>query len=187
MCLLSICISSWKKMSIKVLCPFLHSFIRIYLWLHWVFVAAQGRFIVAASQELRSSGGRVGFFLQWFLLLLSMGSKCSDLSSCSPWLSSCDSGLWNTGIVVVHGLSCPSVCRIFPEQGLNLCPLPWEEDSWPPNHQGSPHLFFCCYWTIVKVIFHNYSTLIYRGCDPVKLYIEKQEADCIWPLGHCCP
>ena len=27
--------------------------------------------------------------------------------------------------------------------------------------------------------FHNYSTLICRGCDPVKLYIEKQTADCI--------
>ena len=43
------------KMSIKVLCPFLLSFLRIYLWLHWVFVAAHGLSLVAASRKSLSS------------------------------------------------------------------------------------------------------------------------------------
>ena len=30
--------------------------------------------------------------------------------------------LWSTGsVVVVHGLSCPGACGIFPDQGLNHC------------------------------------------------------------------
>ena len=43
--------------------------------------------------------------------------------------------LWSTGsrhrgsVVVAHGLSCPMVCRIFPNQGMNLCPLHWQVDS----------------------------------------------------------
>ena len=28
-----------------------------------------------------------------------------------------------------HELSCPEACRIFPDQGLNLCPLHWQADS----------------------------------------------------------
>ena len=27
---------------------------------------------------------------------------------------------------------------IFPDQGLNLCPLHWQVDSYPLHHQGSP-------------------------------------------------
>ena len=45
-------------------------------------------------------------------------------------LSSC--GLWALepgSVVVVHGLSCSAACGIFPDQGLNLCPLPWQADS----------------------------------------------------------
>ena len=32
-------------------------------------------------------------------------------------------------VVVVHGLSCPAACGIFPDQGLNQCPLHWQADS----------------------------------------------------------
>ena len=28
-----------------------------------------------------------------------------------------------------HGLSCPTVCGIFPNQGSNPCPLHWQADS----------------------------------------------------------
>ena len=39
-------------------------------------------------------------------------------------------GLLSVGSrVVVHGLSCPMACRIFPDQGSNLCPLHWQEES----------------------------------------------------------
>ena len=29
-------------------------------------------------------------------------------------------------------------CGIFRDQGLNLCPLHWQVDSYPLHHQGSP-------------------------------------------------
>ena len=33
-------------------------------------------------------------------------------------------GLWSLGSVnVMHGFSCPVACGIFPDQGLNPCPL----------------------------------------------------------------
>ena len=43
---------------------------------------------------------------------------------------------------VAHGPSCSVACGIFPDQGLNLCPLHWQADSQPLRHQGSPSLGF---------------------------------------------
>ena len=40
--------------------------------------------------------------------------------------------------VVAHGLSCSTACEIFLDQGLNACPLHWQADSQPLNHQGGP-------------------------------------------------
>ena len=45
-------------------------------------------------------------------------------------------GTW-ASVVVEHRLSCPVQCGIFPDQGLNLCPLDWQADSYPLHHQGS--------------------------------------------------
>ena len=83
-------------------------------------------------------------------------SSCSKqrlLSSCAAW-TSCSGGfsccraqaleslfqqLQHAGsVVVVCGLSCPLACGIFPDQGQNLCPLHWQVDSEPLDHQGSP-------------------------------------------------
>ena len=56
-------------------------------------------------------------------------------------ISSCDSGLKSPGsVVVAHRLSCSAACRIFPDQGLNPCPLHWQADSLSPSHQGSPEM-----------------------------------------------
>ena len=61
---------------------FLNLFILfIYFWLHWVFAAARGLSLVAAS------GGYsllqcMGFSFQWLLLLRSTGSRRVDFSSC---------------------------------------------------------------------------------------------------------
>ena len=52
--------------------------------------------------------------------------------------------LWSTGsrragsVIVAHGPSCSAACGIFPDQGLNPCPLHWQADSQPLCHQGSP-------------------------------------------------
>ena len=58
----------------------------VYFWLRWVFVAAHGLSLVAAS------GGYsllqcAGFSLQWLLLLRSTGSVvvAHGLSSCGSW------------------------------------------------------------------------------------------------------
>ena len=39
---------------------------------------------------------------------------------------------------MVCRLSCSVACGISPDQGLNLCLLPWWVDSYPLCHQGSP-------------------------------------------------
>ena len=38
-------------------------------------------------------------------------------------------------VIVTHGLSCPMACGTFLDQGSNLCPLHWEVDSLPLDHQ----------------------------------------------------
>lgn len=58
----------------------------------------------------------VGFSLQWFLLLQSRGSRVHRLQQLQCLGS----------VVGAHGLCCPMVCRIFPDQGQNPCLLQWE-------------------------------------------------------------
>ena len=57
-------------------------------------------------------------------------------------LSTCSSRaryLQLTGsVLVAHRLSWPAACGIFLDQGLNLCPLHWQADSYPMHHQGNP-------------------------------------------------
>ena len=84
--------------------------------------------------------------------------QCAGLSLSRPLL-------WSTGsrhagsVIVAHGPSCSVACGIFPDQGLNPCPLNWQADSQPLCHQGSPpFLFFLkkpliCYETKSFVIF----------------------------------
>ena len=56
----------------------------VYFWLRWVFVAAHGLSLVAASggySWLRCAG----FSLWWLLLLQSTGSRRPGFSSCGMW------------------------------------------------------------------------------------------------------
>ena len=45
-------------------------------------------------------------------------------------------------VVVVHGLSCPTVCGVFPDLGSNPCILYYQVDSLPLDHEGSPRSCF---------------------------------------------
>ena len=45
-------------------------------------------------------------------------------------------------IVVAHRLSCSAACGIFPDQGLNPCPLRWQGHSYPLHHLVTPFCFF---------------------------------------------
>ena len=56
----------------------------IYFWLHWVFIAAHGLYLVVASGSY-SSLRCAGFSLWWLLLLQSMGSRRTGFSSCDTW------------------------------------------------------------------------------------------------------
>ena len=72
----------------------LNLFLCIYFWLRWVFVAARGLSLVAASGGY-SSLLCAGFSLWWLLLLRSTGSRHTGFSSCGTRAS----------VVVAHGLS----------------------------------------------------------------------------------
>ena len=45
-------------------------------------------------------------------------------------------------VAVAHGLSYTEASGIFLDQGLNLCPLCWQADSYPLCHQISPFIYF---------------------------------------------
>ena len=118
-----------------VLIPLIFFF--FFFWLRWVFVAARGLSLVAASRGC-SSLWCAGFSLQRLLLLQSMGCRCAGFSSCSTqarylWPTSSivvAHRLQSTGsVVVVYGLSCSAACGFFLDQGLNPCPLHWQADS----------------------------------------------------------
>ena len=65
----------------SILQQFLNLLIFIYFWLHWVFAAARGLSLVAASGGY-SSLWSTSFSLRWLLLLRSTGSRCVCFSSC---------------------------------------------------------------------------------------------------------
>ena len=74
---------------------------------------------------------------------------CTDLCCCQWAFSSCgEQGLLFIAVcgiiigmaspVVGHRLSCPITYGIFPDQGLNPCPLYWQVEFYPLDHQGNP-------------------------------------------------
>ena len=91
----------------------------IYLWLCWVFVSVRGLSLVAAS------GGH-------------SSSWCTGLSLSRPLLLRITGTRRAGSVIVAHGPSCSVARGIFPDQGLNPCPLHWQADSQPLRHQGSP-------------------------------------------------
>ena len=103
-------------------------FIYFYFWLCWVFVSVRGLSPVAASGGHPSSRC-AGLSLSQPLLLRSTGSRCAGSS------------------IVAHGPSCSTACGIFPDQGSNPCPLPWQADSQPLRHQGSPAVILISRYT----------------------------------------
>ena len=85
-----------------------------------------------------SSCGERGYSSRWCLAshcrgfsLQSTGLRCTGFSSCSP----------RALVVVMHRLSCSAAWGIFWDQGSNLCPLHWQAEFHPLDHQGSPGLY----------------------------------------------
>ena len=70
--------------NIFLISVYLFIYFKIYFWLHWVFVAARGISLVAASRDY-SSSRCAGFSLWWLLWLWSTGSRHVGFSSCGRW------------------------------------------------------------------------------------------------------
>ena len=98
---------------------YLFIYLFIYFWLCWVFI-----FYVRAS----SSCSKRGHSSSW----------CTGLSLSRPLLWRSTSSRRAGSVAVAHGPSCSAACGIFPDQGLNPCPLHWQADFQPLRHQGSP-------------------------------------------------
>ena len=113
----------------------------IYFRQCWILTATQA-FLQLWQVEATLQLWCAGFSLQWLLLLRFMGSKAEGLQKFGPVGSVVGAPrLQSTGaIVVAHGLSCSTVCGIFPDQGWNLCLLHWQADSLPLSYQGSPYI-----------------------------------------------
>ena len=109
-------------------------FFNLFIWLHWVPVAACGLSLVAASGGY-SSLCCAGFSLRRLPPLQCTGSR---------WTGSVVArGLQRAGsAAVAHRPSHSAACGILPDQGSNPCPLHWQVDSQTLCHQGSPFFFF---------------------------------------------
>ena len=68
----------------NVLVQYLFKTIFIYFWMHCIFVAVYGLFIVAVSEGY-SWLGSMDPLLPWLLLLQSMDSRVRSFGSCSSW------------------------------------------------------------------------------------------------------
>ena len=97
------------------------------------------------SLEVQQSSSDI-VFIYLFLVVLGVHCWVQAFSSCGKQglLSCCRArALGHVGsVVLVHRLSCPVVCGIFPDLGSNPCPLHWQEDSYPICHQESPVTVF---------------------------------------------
>ena len=124
---------------------FKNFYLFIYFWLCWVFVSVRGPSPVAAS------GGH-------------SSSRCAGLSLSRPLL------LWSTGsrragsAAVAHGPSGSAACGIFPDQGMNPCPLHWQADSQPLRHQGSPWPFSFKFLSYLELTVDSRSNFIIFPC-----------------------
>ena len=105
---------------------YLFIFYFIYFWLHWVFVAATG-FLSLQSFSLRWASHCGGFSCCRAQALGARASVTAVRRLCRLALRP-----WSVYalVVVAHELSCFSAHRIFPDQGLNPCPLHRQVDSY---------------------------------------------------------
>ena len=97
----------------------------IYLFIYLLAVLGLrfcARAFSSCGKRVHSSSRCTGLSLSWPLLLQSTGSRRAG------------------SVVVAHRPSCSAACGIFPDQGLNPCPLHQQADSQPLCHQGSPKL-----------------------------------------------
>ena len=93
-------------------------------------------------------------------------SQCTGLSLSQPHLLQSTGSRRTASAIVVHGPSRSVACGIFPDQGLNPCPLHCQADSQPLRHQGSPDYrngnFACYLFPKRKIFILTYTPAISR-------------------------
>ena len=96
----------------------------------YLFVAALG--LHCCPQAFLSCGERGDSVavVQW-------ASHRGGFSFCGAWALGA-----GASVVVANRLSCPTACGIFPDQGLNRCPLHCKANSQPLDPQGGPRMAF---------------------------------------------
>ena len=79
-----------------------------------------------------------------------------------------------------HGLSCSTACGIFPDQGSNPCPLPWQEDSYltvPPGKSQKILIFnYCKKQNVPSQPFVKYNSIvlgIFTFLCPLPVFVNK--------------
>ena len=73
--------------------------------------------------------------------------RCSGFSSHGHF-SCCGA---RASVVVALGLSCPAAWGIFPDQGLNLCPLLWRANFAPLTITEALQVQFCNMQKVLKL------------------------------------
>ena len=116
------------------------------LLLHGLFSSCSKQRLLSSCGGQASHGSGFSCCGAWALGTLTWVVAAYGLRSCGCWL-------WSRGSAVAALRLCGSrACGIFPDQGLNLCPLHWRVDSFPLSHQGSPqssvlnYMFLNNYW-----------------------------------------
>ena len=72
-------------------------------------------------------------------LLAAAGPRGTDLGGSAVGSVLAAPGLESTGSpAALRGLTCPRACGVFLDQGLKPRLLPWQTDTPPLSHQGSP-------------------------------------------------
>ena len=100
----------------------------IYLFIYLIFGCIGSSLLHAGFLQLLRAGAT--------LCCGAWASRCGGFSYCraralGTWVSAVVAHRLQSAasVVVAHGLSCSGACGIFPDQGLNPCPLHWQVDS----------------------------------------------------------
>ena len=116
------CAALWSCSSHGTFFFFFNNFKFIYLL--FIFGCVGSSFLCKGFPQLRQAGAT-----------LHRGVRASSQSR--PLLLRSTGSRRAGSVVVAHRPSCSAACGIFPDQGLNPCPLHWQADSQPLRHQGS--------------------------------------------------
>ena len=98
--------------------PFLYLKEFVYFRRSGVFVAVHRLCLVSLSRGYPLVAGCELLIVMASLVAEQGLSGLAGFSGCGMWT-----------VVVAHRPGCSTACGIFPDQGLNPCPLHWHEDS----------------------------------------------------------